>query len=100
MDNLGFLGIHEYEINRAIERAENAMKREGFNDEKINDMHSMVFEELKETGSWEDITNSIIGSYFIVTADFINDKYSDSQYATYYVNGLDSHFYLNGEEVY
>lgn len=100
MDNLDYLGIHKYEIDRAIERAENAMKRDGFNNEQINDMHSMVFEDLKETGNWEDITNSIIGSYFRVTADLINNRHNDPEYATYYVNGLDSHFYLNREEMY
>lgn len=100
MGNLDYLGIHEYEINRAIERAEHAMKHEGFDDEKINDMHAIVFEDLKETGNWEDITNSIIHSYFNVTTDIINEKHDNPQYATYYVNGLDSHFYLDREEVY
>lgn len=96
--NLQYLGIYEDSINDAIESAEHAMEQEGFSESEINDMHEMVMDELEESGDWKQITNSIIYAYFIVTADLIRHKRKDAD-VDYYVNGHDSHFYIDGEEI-
>lgn len=58
----------------------------------------MVLEQLEECGDWSNITNSIIDAYFTVTADLIKQRRKDVK-VSYYVNGMDSHFYINGEEI-
>lgn len=97
MESLAYLGIYESEILDAIKTADEALQRENINADICSDY---LYEELEQTGKWDDITNSIIGAYFRITADLINQKRKSDDYATYYVNGLDSHFYLNHEEVY
>lgn len=98
MSNIRFLGIYEEEINNAIDTSELAMKREGFTEKEIEEMNDMVIEQLEECGDWSNITNSIIDAYFTVTADLIKQRGLGVD-VSYYVNGMDSHFYINGEEV-
>ena len=98
MSNIRFLGIYEEEINDAVDTSELAMKREGFTEKEIEEMNDMVIEQLEECGDWSNITNSIIDAYFTVTADLIKQRGLGVD-VSYYVNGMDSHFYINGEEV-
>lgn len=98
MSNIRFLGIYEEEINNAVELSESAMKREGFTEKEIEEMNDMVLEQLEECGDWSNITNSIIYAYFTVTADLIKQRRKDKE-VSYYVNGMDSHFYIDGEEI-
>lgn len=98
MSNIRFLGIYEEEIDKAVNSSELAMKREGFTEKEIDEMNDMVLEQLEECGNWSDITNSIIDAYFTVAADLIRQRRKDTE-VSYYVNGMDSHFYINGEEV-
>lgn len=98
MSNIRFLGIYEEEINNAVDTSELAMKREGFTEKEIEEMNDMVIEQLEECGDWSNITNSIIDAYFTVTADLIKQRGLGVD-VSYYVNGMDSHFYINGEEV-
>lgn len=98
MSNIRFLGIYEEEINNAVDTSELAMKREGFTEKEIEEMNDMVLEQLEECGDWSNITNSIIDAYFTVTADLIKQRGLRVN-VSYYVNGMDSHFYINGEEI-
>lgn len=98
MSNIRFLGIYEEEINNAVDTSELAMKREGFTEKEIEEMNDMVIEQLEECGDWSNITNSIIDAYFTVTADLIKQRGLGVD-VSYYVNGMDSHFYINGEEI-
>ena len=98
MSNIRFWGIYEEEINNAVDTSELAMKREGFTEKEIEEMNDMVIEQLEECGDWSNITNSIIDAYFTVTADLIKQRGLGVD-VSYYVNGMDSHFYINGEEV-
>lgn len=98
MSNIRFLGIYEEEINNAVDTSELAMKREGFTEKEIEEMNDMVMEQLEECGDWSNITNSIIDAYFTVTADLIKQRGLGVD-VSYYVNGMDSHFYINGEEI-
>lgn len=98
MSNIRFLGIYEEEINNAVDISELAMKREGFTEKEIEEMNDMVIEQLEECGDWSNITNSIIDAYFTVTADLIKQRGLGVN-VSYYVNGMDSHFYIDGEEI-
>ena len=93
--NLQYLGIYEDAIDGAIERCEDTMKEYGFTDEEMDDVASMVEEDLNETGTFSDITNSIIGSWFRVTADILQQKIKGIE-VDYYVNCHDSHFNASG----
>lgn len=98
MSNIRFLGIYEEEINNAVDTSELAMKREGFTEKEIEEMNDMVIEQLEECGDWSNITNSIIDAYFTVTADLIKQRGLGVN-VSYYINGMDSHFYIDGEEI-
>lgn len=74
------------------------MKQEGFTEKEIEEMNYMVIEQLEECGDWSNITNSIIDAYFTVTANLIKQRRKDVK-VSYYVNGMDSHFYIDGEEI-
>ena len=98
MSNIRFLGIYEEEIDKAVELSELAMKHEWFTEKQISEMNDMALEQLEECGDWSNITNSIIDAYFTVTADLIKQRRKDKE-VSYYVNGMDSHFYIDGEEI-
>ena len=98
MSNIRFLGIYEEEINNAVDTSELAMKREGFTEKEIEEMNDMVIEQLEECGDWSNITNSIVDAYFTVTADLIKQRGLGVN-VSYYINGMDSHFYIDGEEI-
>lgn len=98
MSNIRFLGIYEEEIDKAVDSSELALKQEGFTEKEIDEMNDMVIEQLEECGDWSNITNSIIDAYFTVTADLIKQRGLGVN-VSYYVNGMDSHFYIDGEEI-
>ena len=92
-----FLGIYPVAIGNAIDQCELAMKNTGFGSHAISEMHDMAEECLKETGSFEDITNSIIYAYFSTTKDMIERCWPGHE-VDYFINCSDSHFYIDGEE--
>lgn len=98
MSDIRFLGIYEEEIDKAVDSSELALEQEGFTEKEIGEMNDMVIEQLEECGDWSNITNSIIDAYFTVTADLIKQRRKDVK-VSYYVNGMDSHFYIDGEEI-
>ena len=96
--NLQYLSIYEKAIDWAISAAEEAIKRVGLGDQGVQDLNEMALDELKESGDWDNITNSIIRAYFIVAYDMIKQTNPKIE-CSYYVNCYDSHFYMNGKEV-
>ena len=96
--NLQYLGIYEGSINSAIESCEDALKRLKFSDREIDQMNEWALNKLSEIGDWYEITNSIIYAYFDTTKYMIEDKHPKVE-VDYYVNGDDSHLYVNGEEI-
>jgi len=97
--NFQFLGIYEDAINDAIDTCESALKKVGASISDIDDMNDDALYRLKECGDFEDITNSIISAYFSTVGYFIK-KYRPDADVDYYVNGDDSHLYIDREEVY
>ena len=99
MSNIRFFGIYEEEIDKAVNSSELALKQEGFTEKEIDEMNYMALGQLEECGGdWSNITNSIIDAYFTVTADLIKQRGLGVN-VSYYINGMDSHFYINGEEI-
>ena len=97
--NLQYLGIYEDSIDSAIESAEKAFEECGINTSRqIQLLHENAMEYLKECGSFESITNSIIDAYFSTAKWMINNECPDKE-TDYYINGYDSHFYIDGQEV-
>lgn len=97
--NFQYLGIYEDAINDAIDTCESALKQVGASVSDIDSMNEDALCYLKECGSFDDITNSIISAYFSTVGYFIK-KYKPDADVDYYVNGNDSHLYIDREEVY
>lgn len=98
MTNLAFLNIYPDAIDDAIESCEDAMKELGFTISEIDDMNECAMEDLKEIGSFDDITNSIISAYYHAAASMIEDKYPGIS-VDYYVNCHDSPFTVDKPEI-
>lgn len=95
--DLSFFGIYPEAINDAVDQCEIAMSNCGFNSDDIEYMYMLADEELEHFGVWANITNSIIEAYFTVTKEFIKNRFPEKE-VEFYVNGSDSHFYIDGEE--
>ena len=99
MFNLGYLGIYENTIQSAVDTAESALDRVNARVSDRNALHSDAESIMKECGDFGDITNSIINAYFDAAKNII-ERYSKKYEVDYYVNGDDSHFYIDGEEIF
>ena len=98
MSWMNYMSIYEDDINNGIDTAEKALNQlelSNYNDE----LHREAFEELKEIGDWDHITNSIIAAYFRIAQSIIERELPDVD-TDYFVNCTDSHFYIGQEEVY
>ena len=98
MTNLAFLGIYPHAIDSAIENCEEAMKDLGFTVSEIDDMNEAALEDLKEIGTFDDITNSIIAAYYGAAKWTIKERYPEIA-VDYYVNCDDSPFTVNRPEI-
>lgn len=89
---LQWLGIYPDDIRHAVEVADLACINAGLTEDDIDfDSEDMIF-DLKCTGSWENITNSIIFSYFGLCTSAVEKKLgADNVEIDWYVNGYDSH---------
>ena len=96
--NLQFLGIYTDAIDSAIESAENLLRKFDFDDSDIDEMNEWAVQDLEETGSFSDITNSIICSYFSSAKAYVERHFGDAD-IYYYINCTASHLYCDGEEV-
>ena len=98
---LAYLGIYEKAINDAVELAEYLLELFNFSESEINNkFHNCVKSYLKVYGDWENITNSIILSYFEAAKDAVTGRYPKFiSKIDYYVNGADSHLYYDGADI-
>ena len=100
---LNLWGIYPDEIEKSETIFENALKHEKFDDE-IDDLYDEANEYFEEILNCSDlsctsITNLIIDSLFRVAQRYIEEKHPKKK-CDYYVNGWDSHFYINNKEIY
>lgn len=89
------LGIYEQSIIDAADIIEMALENNDLENE-INGIYREIPETLNEIGDWNNITNSIILALFSLTKRCLEEH---GIHSDYYVNGEDSHFYINDEEV-
>ena len=92
VDSLCYLGIYPDEIRRAQETFDDVCDKYD-----LGDLYDDYEEYLKNVGDFGDITNSIMGALFDTLMSALKEKGIDD--CDYYVNGLDTHFYINHEEV-
>lgn len=98
MRNLAFLRIYPHAIDSAIEKCAKAMKDLGFTVSGLDDMNDAALEDLKEIGTFDDITNSIIAAYYGTAKCMIEERYPGIE-VDYYVNCDDSPFIVNKPEI-
>jgi len=96
---LKYLGIYQEHIDEADELCERVCKEHSI------DSDSEVWEYVKqdfEENVWQghQLSNEIIYYIFrnLKAALVESGKYKESQ-IDWYINGLDTHFYINGDEV-
>lgn len=94
--NLQYLRIYEDAINDAIGMSERAVER--YAPSRADELFDSAMEAMKEIGTFDNITNSIIMSFFYA-ADQIIAQECPSVETDYYVNCHDSHFYVDHEPV-
>lgn len=93
--NLGVIDIFPEMIADAYSLCEEILKDYGYTE---NDFFQYVQQDLDEFGL-KDLSNHLVWIMFGITRDLIKQKRPDED-VDYYVNGtLDTHFYINGEQV-
>ena len=95
MNTLSFFGIYEGDITRANEICQIVLYKSGM-DSRYNDMMDDALDYFydMQLGYERNITNGLIECMFNSTRNILMEKYEDIDVA-YYVNGYDSHLYIN-----
>lgn len=97
---LQWLGIYEETINDALETAEAAMTDAGCTRSALNSLYSNVSEAFTRGElDYSDITNSIMGYAYDYAKNEIENTISGVE-VSYYINGDDTHLYVNGTEYF
>lgn len=89
-------GIYPDAINRAYEIAMNQLDKFGI---PSNYFDTDMQEELEESIDPNNISNSLIFVIFRTLENYLEDNGFDEDRIDFYVNGFDSHFYIDKEEV-
>ena len=97
VSNLEFFGIYEKAVDKAVKTCEKALTDYGLSN-YIDSMHDEAKNYFYETGSLGNITNSLIDAFFS-TVERIFETWREDAVVTHYVNGSDSHLYINGDEI-
>lgn len=63
----------------------------------VNELNTEAVNEMKEVGTFENITASVINAYFS-TAKWICEREANGIEVDYEVNGMCSALYVNGEQ--
>ena len=98
-----YLDIYPDTIEHYVGMCESFVNSLGLDE---NDMHRRAKEYLEENGSFENVTNSVIGAYFdavksCILEELQRDRLPDSQPdISVYVNMDDSHFFFGDVEVH
>lgn len=95
MNVLNCFGIYEGDINRANEICQIVLNKSGM-DSRYNDMMNDALDHFYDIqlGYEINITNGLIECMFNSTKNLLIEKYKNIE-VDYYVNGYDSHLYIN-----
>jgi len=89
---LGFLGIHNDDIERSAELVEDVFAELEIDINGIDDMYGEFEENIKTSFSWDYPTDSIIECLFDTASSYI--ERNTGRKVEYYVNGYCSEFEL------
>lgn len=93
--NLSIMDIYPEMLQDAYGLCEAILKDYDYTE---NDFFTYFRQNVEE---WEltDLSNRLVGIMFSITKDLIKQKFPNEE-VDYYVNGtLDTHFYINGEQM-
>lgn len=99
-----FFGIYPEEIEAASEIFETALEKEGVDVPRRDDLWeevSLRFEENLKSGALDQthLSNVLMGAMFTILREFLSERHPEWD-VDYFINGIDTHFYVNGEEPY
>ena len=98
MNTLSFFGIYPDSIERADKICQKILKHANFNDNEISELYDGIYDEFynyMDYAEFKTVTNALIFCMFYNTKNEIKKKYPDLD-IDIYVNGLDSHMYIDG----
>ena len=100
MDIINYFGIYTDDLKRADRICKNALKKYGADDVEINCVfayaYNVFYKHVYEFYQ-DSLTNAIIYSMFYAVKCFVeNDNDVDVEF---FVNGSDSHMYIDGVEL-
>lgn len=104
MSVLNFFGIYPDEIEQVAEVFEKTLEKEGLSVREIDDEWDAVMQTMQETLADADfnqttITNVIMYATYDVLKAVIEERHPEKE-ASYFINGCDTHFYIDNEEQY
>lgn len=99
MNTLSFFGIYPDEVERVNEICQDILNHAHATDREVNDLYDMIYNmfynEIDYT-SYGSVTNALIDCMFDTLNWWLNKKYKGLD-TSFYVNGWDSNFTINGE---
>lgn len=100
MDIMNYFGIYPDDLKRADRICKNALKKYSADDVEINSVFAYacnVFYQHVYEFHQDSLTNAIIYSMFYAVKCFIETDYDVD--VEFFVNGFDSHMYVDGIEL-
>lgn len=98
MNALHFFNIYPDEIEACSDKCEAALIDAGYHTRQIDDMYDEVKKSLTDGSiNSDNITNGIMGEMLSRTQGMLQERFPNAN-IDYYVNGLDTHLYINGED--
>ena len=96
-DTLSYFGIYPNEIERVDEICQDVLEHLGASDDEIDRVYSEAHGNFYnvDLNSFGHMTNALIYFMFDSVRECIKEKYPDLD-VDIYVNGWDSHLYVNG----
>ena len=99
MSALHLLGIYPMQLERAMDTLSEACAEYGIDDDEL---WRFIWQEMDELWHTEQnsLSNQLVGVLFHHLKESLVEKGINSKRVTYYINGgLDTSFYIDGEEV-
>lgn len=99
MSNLGIVGIYPMQIACAIDTLATVCEEHELNDDEL---WRQIWQEMDDRWGTEysSLSNRIVGVLFDNLAAALEESGMEHERINFYINGgLDTHFYIDGEEV-
>lgn len=95
MNCLDYFGFHEYDIKKAVEQAQDLLAKLGYD---WDDFEDDVIERCRTEFDWYGPSNNFIKNIY-EEVQYICEVRECEHDITYYVNGWDSHLYIDSVSV-